>query len=140
MEPDNVERRLAAILSADAAGYTRLMAQDDVATVRTITFYRAEISRHVEEHGGRIVDSPGDNLLAEFPSATRAVVCAARIQHALDAKNSGLAQDRRMDFRIGVHLGEVLVQGDRIYGDGVNVAARLESIAEPAGVCISEQV
>ena len=135
-----LERRLVAILNADAVGYTRLMADDDVATVETITLHRDEMARLVAQHGGRIVDSPGDNLLAEFSSATQAVKCAVAIQRVLEARNASFPADRRMQFRVGVHLGEVMVDGQRIYGDGVNVAARLESLAEPGGVCVSQKL
>jgi adenylate cyclase len=124
MGSGDVERRLAAILSADVVGYSRLMARDEVATVRTLTAYRDQIGVLVRQHRGRIVDSPGDNVLAEFPSATDALECAGEIQRVLQARNAPLAPDRRMEFRVGVHLGEVMVEGERIYGDGVNLAAR----------------
>jgi adenylate cyclase len=135
-----VERRLAAILSADVVGYSRLMADDEQATIRTITAYRKAIGDLVEEHRGRVVDSPGDNLLAEFPTALDAVEAAVEIQKVLKARNEGLPGDRRMEFRIGVHLGDVSVQEGRLYGDGVNIAARLEGLAEPAGICVSAEV
>jgi adenylate cyclase len=137
---DSVERRLAAIFSVDAVGYSRLMADDDVATVRTVTVYREEIRRLVEQRHGRVVDAPGDNLLAEFPSATEAVQCAVDVQWLIRARNADVPEARRMEFRIGVHLGEVLVEGERIYGDGVNVAARLEGLAEPGGIRVSGEV
>jgi adenylate cyclase len=137
---ESVERRLAALLSADAVGYTRLMAQDDVATVRTITAYRGVISDCVEAHRGRVVDAPGDNLLAELPSALDATRCALAIQTELAERNAELEEDRRMHFRIGVHLGDVMGEGGRIYGDGVNIAARLEGLAEPGSVCLSGTV
>jgi adenylate cyclase len=114
MGSDSFARRLSAILSADAVGYGRLMADDEAATVRTLTAHRGEITRLVAEHGGRVVDAPGDNLLAEFPSATQAVWCAARSQRALAERNALLPADRRMSFRMGVHLGEVVVEADRI--------------------------
>ena len=134
------QRRLAAILSMDAAGYSRLMAADEAATVRTLTAYRDEIGRLVAEAGGRVVDNPGDNVLCEFPAATSAVACALEIQRVLGELNAPLPPERRLVFRIGVHLGEVLAQGPRIYGDGVNIAARLEGLAEPGGVCVSQTV
>ncbi len=140
MDSENVERRLAAILSADAVGYSRLMAEDEAGTIRTLTAYRTEISTLVEQHRGRVVDAPGDNVLAEFRTALAAVECAVEIQRVLNARNVGLPEVRRMQFRIGVHLGDVAVEGDRIYGDGVNIAARLEALAEPGGICISAAV
>ncbi len=140
MDPGNPERKLAAILSADVVGYSRLMAEDEAGTVRTLTDYRDSVSMLVGQHRGRVVDSPGDNLLAEFPTATDAVEAATEIQRVIGARNVAVPQDRKMEFRIGVHLGEVRVEGDRIYGDGVNIAARLESLAEPGGVCVSGAV
>ncbi len=139
MAPD-IERKLAAILSADAVGYSRLMAEDEAGTIRTLTAYRTEISTLVEQHRGRVVDAPGDNLLAEFRTALDAVECAVEIQRVRNARNTGLSEARRMQFRIGVHLGDVAVEGERIYGDGVNIAARLEAMAEPGGICISFEV
>jgi TolB-like protein/class 3 adenylate cyclase/Tfp pilus assembly protein PilF len=140
VNPDAVERKLAAILSADAVGYSRLMAEDEVATIRRLTAYREEMAALVRQHRGRVVDSPGDNLLAEFPSATEAVGCAVELQRVFEARNRGLPADRRMQFRMGVHLGEVMVEDERIYGDGVNIAARLEGLAEAGGICISRTV
>ncbi len=131
-----IERRLTAILSADAVGYSRLMAADEEETLRAITAYREQLSALVGEHRGRVVDAPGDNLLAEFPSALDAVRCALEIQRVVATRNDPLPGDRRMEFRIGVHLGDVMLEGERIYGDGVNIAARLESLAEAGGVCI----
>jgi adenylate cyclase len=138
--PPEVERKLAAILSADVVGYSRLMAEDEATTVRILTEYREQISMLVRQHRGRVVDAPGDNLLAEFPTATDAVECAVEIQRVLQARNAALPTDRRMEFRIGVHSGEVRLEGDRVYGDGVNIAARLEELAEPGGVCVSGTV
>ena len=125
------ERKLAAILSADVVGYSRLMAEDEAATVRTLTAYREQIGALVREHRGRLVDFTGDNFLAEFPTATDAVEAAAEIQRVLKARNAAVPAGRAMEFRIGVHLGEVRVEGERLYGDGVNIAARLEGLAEP---------
>ena len=136
----HVERRLAAILSADVKEYSRLMGADDVATVEMLTAYRKAMAALISEHRGRVVDSPGDNLLAEFPSVVDAVQCSVSIQEELNARNADLSDDRRMDFRIGVNLGEVIVEGDRIYGDGVNIAARIQELAEGGGVCISGSV
>jgi DNA-binding LytR/AlgR family response regulator len=132
-----VERRLAAILSADVVGYSRLMAEDEVTTLRTLTARRDEVERLVRAHRGRVVDAPGDNLLAEFAGPTDAVCCALAIQRELREVNAPLPPARRMLFRIGIHLGEVMVEGARIYGAGVNTAARLEGLAEPGGICVS---
>jgi TolB-like protein/class 3 adenylate cyclase/Tfp pilus assembly protein PilF len=134
------QRRLSAILSADVAGYSRLMADDEEATVRTLVAYREQIGALVREHRGRVVDAPGDNLLAEFSTASEAVETAVEIQRVIGARNAALDEGRRMEFRIGVHLGEVRVEGDRIYGDGVNIAARLEGLAERGGICVSAAV
>jgi adenylate cyclase len=140
MTSEPVERRLAAVLSADAVGYSRLMNEDDEATVRTLQTYHGRIARLIDTLRGRVVDAHGDNLLAEFPSALGAVRCAIEIQRALAAENEKLAAARRMSFRIGIHMGDVMVEGSRIYGDGVNVAARLEGLAAPGGVCVSDLV
>jgi adenylate cyclase len=135
-----VQRKLIAILSADVKGYTRLMGEDEDATVRTLTAYRGVMTTHIQEHRGRVVDSPGDNLLAEFSSIVDAVQCAVEMQKDLKARNARLPLNRRMEFRIGINLGDVIVEGERIYGDGVNIAARLESLAEEGGICISGTV
>jgi TolB-like protein/Flp pilus assembly protein TadD len=140
VESESIERRLAAILSADVVGYSRMMAEDEAATVRTLSAYREEIGLLVRQHGGRVVDTTGDNLLAEFPAALSAVRCAVDMQGVLKARNASLPPERRMEFRCGVHLGDVGVEGERIYGDGVNIAARLEGLAEPGGVCVSGTV
>jgi adenylate cyclase len=140
MAPEGVERKLAAILSADVVGYSRLMAEDEGGTVRTLTAYREEVALLTQQHRGRVVDSPGDNVLAEFPTATDAVDCAVEIQGSLKVRNARLAPERKMEFRIGIHMGEVRVEGERIYGDGVNIAARLEGLGEPGGICISDVV
>ena len=134
------ERRLAAILSADVAGYSRLMAEDEHETIRTLNAYRDLIASLVGDHHGRIVDATGDNLLAEFPNALDAVQCAVEIQGVLRVRNQSLSEGRRMLFRIGVHLGDITAEGDRLYGDGVNIAARLEGLAESGGICISGEV
>ena len=127
MDPGGAEHRLVAILSADVVGYSRLMAEDRDSTVRIVTAYREEVGRLVNEHRGRLVDFSGDNFLAEFPSALDATRCALAVQRVLRERNAGLPPDRRMVFRMGVHLGDVRVEDQRIYGDGVNIAARLES-------------
>ena len=134
-------RKLAAILSADVAGYSRLMGEDEQATVQTLQSYRALIQNLVSSHHGRVVNAPGDALLAEFPSAVEAVRCAGKIQDQIEIHNAPLPEERRMRFRIGVNLGDVIEEADgTLYGDGVNVAARLEALAEPGGVSISGKV
>jgi len=140
VKSEAVERRLAAILSADVVGYTRLMAQDQVTTLKTLNACRDAIGGLVRQHGGRVVDAVGDNVLAELPSVVDAVTCAVAIQDQLGARNEGLPSERKMQFRIGIQLGDVIVQGEQIYGDGVNIAARLEALAEPGGVCVSDTV
>ena len=134
------ERRLSALVSADVVGYSQLIAANEIGTVRTLTAYREEIGVLASPHNGRVVDSPGDNILIEFPSATEAVEAAIAIQRVIAARNVALPEGRRLEFRIGVHMGEVLVEGGRIYGNGVNVAARIESVADPGGVSMSETV
>src|SRR5689334_610506 len=133
-------RKLAAIFSTDVAGYSRLMGEDEEATIRTLTTYRVVICTLIQRYRGRVVDSPGDNLLAEFASVVDAVRCAVTIQHELQERNTDVPDQRKMEFRIGLNLGDVVVEGERIYGDGVNIAARLESLAEPNGICISGTV
>src|SRR5438309_3487919 len=137
MDERPAERKLAAILSADVEGYSRLMGEDELGTVRALTEYREVISAAVARHGGRVVDSPGDNVLADFVSVVDAVQCAVNIQRALQSRNAELPPSRQMRFRIGINLGDVIVEGDRLYGDGVNIAARLEGLAEGGGICIS---
>ena len=137
MNKEGFKRKLTAILSADVAGYSRLMGEDEEATVRTITTYREVMTTLINQHQGKVLDSPGDNLLAEFASVVDAVQCAVAVQKEFKARNGELTENRRMNFRIGINLGDVIQEGERIYGDGVNIAARLESIAEPEGICIS---
>ena len=134
------ERKLTAILATDVKGYSRLMGEDEVGTLRTLTVYRKIIDTLIEQHHGRIVGTAGDSVLAEFASVVDAVQCAVVIQTTLKAENTNLAPDRRMEFRIGINLGDVMVEGEQIYGDGVNIAARLESLADPGGICISGTV
>jgi adenylate cyclase len=136
----DVERKLTAILCADVHGYSRLMGEDEEATVRTLSTHRAIIDGLIEQHRGRFVNSAGDSVLAEFASVVNAVECAVEIQTTLKAENTSLPPKRRMEFRIGVNLGDVVVEGKEIYGDGINVAARLESLAEPGGIYISGKV
>ena len=138
METKGFHRKLTAILSADVAGYSRLMQDDETATVRTLEAYKQIISDLTKQHRGRVVDSPGDNLLAEFASVVDAVQCAVATQKELQARNTELPENRRMQFRIGVNLGDVIEEESRIYGDGVNIAARLESLADPGGICVSK--
>jgi len=140
MATQDFKRKLTAILSADVKGYSRLMGEDDQATVRTITAYRQAITEIVQKHRGRVVDSPGDNILAEFASVIDAVSSAVEIQEELKNRNAELPEDRRMEFRIGVNLGDVIHEEERIYGDGVNVAARVESLAGAGGICVSGTV
>ena len=137
MADENYKRKLTAILSADVAGYSRLMGDDEVATVSTLKTNRNLITDKVQAFNGRVVDSPGDNLLAEFRSIVDAVSCAVAIQEGLRAENDNLPENRKMNFRIGVNLGDVIQDGDRIYGDGVNIAARIEGLSDPGGVAIS---
>jgi TolB-like protein/class 3 adenylate cyclase/Flp pilus assembly protein TadD len=137
MATEDFKRKLTAILSADVEGYSRLMGEDEEATVRAITAYREVIVTVVEKHRGRVVDSPGDNILAEFASVVDAVRGGVDIQEELKIRNAELPENRRMEFRIGINLGDVIQEGDRIYGDGVNVAARVESLADAGGICVS---
>jgi adenylate cyclase len=138
---EHVERRLAAILAADVAGYSRLMGVDEEGTHKRLKgHYRQLIDPKIKELGGRIVKNTGDGLLAEFPSAVNAVRCAAEIQREIVDREAEVAEDRRIKFRIGINLGDVIVEEDDIYGDGVNIAARLETLAEPGGICISRNV
>jgi len=137
MEPDGVIRKLAAIFSADVKNYSLLMREDELATVRTLTAYRDLITTLIKQYRGRVVDSPGDNILAEFPSVVDAVQGSVSIQKELRSRNAKVPENRRMEFRIGINLGDVIVEGERIYGDGINLAARLEGLAEPGGICIS---
>ena len=136
----HVQRKLTAILSADVKGYSRLMGEDEESTVRRLKEDKDAITRLVRQHRGRVIDSPGDNLMAEFASAVDAVECAVEIQEQLGTKNAGLPDDRKMEFRIGINVGDVIMDGDQIYGDGVNTAARLQGLAEGNGVCISGTV
>ena len=140
MTEQGFKRKLTAILSADAVGYSRLMGEDEEATVRTITAYREVITNLIEKYNGKVLDSPGDNLLAEFVSVVDAVQCAVAVQKEIENRNHELPENRRMKFRIGVNLGDVIEEGGRIYGDGVNIAARIEGMATPGGVCISRIV
>ncbi len=137
---DDVQRKRVAILSADAANYSGLMAADEVATVRTIAKLRSEIAARVHQHRGRVVDAPGDNVLAEFPSVINAVASALHLQQSIARHNASLPEAQRMRFRVGIHVGSVIVDDDRIYGDSVNIAARLQQLAEPGGLMVSRSV
>ncbi|UCH20704.1 MAG: adenylate/guanylate cyclase domain-containing protein, partial [Deltaproteobacteria bacterium] len=138
MTEEGFKRKLTAILSADVEGYSRLMAEDEGATVRTLTTYREVMTTLIQQHNGKVLDSPGDNLLAEFASVVDAVQCAVSVQKEINNRNKDLPEDRRMQFRIGINLGDVIQEEGRIYGDGVNIAARLEGLADPGGICISK--
>jgi len=138
MADEGFKRKLTSILSADAVGYSRLMAEDETSTVKTLTTYREVIASLIKQHRGRVVDSPGDNVLAEFSSVVDAVQCAVAVQNEIQTRNAELPDNRRMEFRIGVNLGDVIDEEDRIYGDGVNIAARLEAMADPGGICVSK--
>ena len=138
MADEGFKRKLTAILSADVEGYSRLMGDDEEATVRTLTAYREVLSTLIQQHNGKVIDSPGDNLLAEFVSVVDAVQCAVAVQKEIKARNDQLPENRRMQFRIGINLGDVIQEEERIYGDGVNIAARLEGLANTGGICISK--
>ena len=138
MSPESYTRKLTAIFSADVAGYSRLMGEDEAATVSTLTTYRKILSELIQQHRGRVIDSPGDNMLGEFASVVDAVQCAVAAQNEFKARNAELPDTRRMEFRIGVNLGDVIAEEGRIYGDGVNIAARLEALADPGGICVSK--
>jgi adenylate cyclase len=137
MAQEGFKRKLTAILSADAVAYSRLMGQDEEATIRTLTAYREVMTTLILQYNGRVLDAPGDNLLVEFASVVDAVQCAIAVQKKIKARNEELLENRKMQFRIGINLGDVIQEGEKIYGEGVNVAARLESLAEPGGICIS---
>src|SRR5512136_1172986 len=137
MITQEVKRKLTAILSADVKGYSRLMGEDEEATVRTLNAYKEVMANLIQQHHGRVVDAPGDNVLAEFASVVEAVECAVEIQKELKTRNADLPENRRMEFRIGINLGDVIEEEGKILGDGVNVAARLESLSEAGGICIS---
>ena len=137
MAQESFKRKLTAILSADVEGYSRLMGEDEEATVRTLTAYREVFTNLIQQHSGRVIDSPGDNLLVEFASVVDAVQCAVAVQKEINSRNNELPENRRMQFRIGINLGDVIQEAERIYGDGVNIAARLEGLANTGGICVS---
>jgi adenylate cyclase len=134
---EGFKRKLTAILSADVVGYSRLMEDNDEATIQTLSTYRNSLTTLINQHRGRVVDATGDNLMAEFSSVVNAVKCAVEMQKEISERNADLSDNRRMLFRIGVNLGDIVEEDDRIYGDGVNIAARLEGLAEAGGICIS---
>ena len=140
MAQDHQQRLLATILAADVFGYSRLMAEDEEYTLRTLKAYRVIVDRLINGHEGRIFHTAGDSVLAQFQSAVEAVRCAIAIQQELRVRNAQLDEARRMEFRIGIHVGDVLVEGDNLYGDGVNIAARLEGLARPGELCVSGSV
>jgi adenylate cyclase len=137
MNEKRAKRKLSGILSADAVGYSRLMQEDETSTIRRLEDSKELMTNHIQQYRGRVVDAPGDNLLAEFGSVVDATECAVKIQSDLKTKNAELPDKRRMPFRIGINLGDVVEKDDRIYGDGVNIAARIEGLADPGGICIS---
>ena len=140
MTEEGFKRKLAAILSADVVEYSRLMREDEKATIQSLTAYREVMTKFIKQHHGRVVDTVGDNLLAEFASAVDAVQGAVAVQKEIKASNAQLPENRKMIFRVGINLGDLVVEGDRIYGDGVNIAARLEALADPGGICISKTI
>jgi adenylate cyclase len=140
MTNERMERRLSAILAADIAGYSALMGADEARTVRDLKGHQAVVLPMVGEFAGRIIDTAGDGILAEFPSVVNAVECAVAIQSKMAERNATIEPERRMQFRVGINIGDVVYDEVRIYGDGINVAARLEGIAEAGGICISSKV
>src|SRR5207249_4989696 len=140
MDEVHVERRLAAILVADIAGYSRLMAEDEAATVTALKGHQAVVLPMVAAHGGRIQDTAGDGILAEFRSVLQAVECAVAIQRTMAERNAEIPLPRQMRFRIGVNFGDVMSDGTRVYGDGLNIAARIQALAEPGGICVTALV
>src|SRR5271156_835551 len=140
MTDDKVKRRLTTVLCADAYGYSRLMEADEAGTLGTLRRYRTAIAGLVERHDGRIVNTWGDAVIAEFASVVEAVQCAVEMQQELSGHNAGVPEAQRMIFRIGINLGDVMLEGDDVYGDGVNIAARLQELAEPGGILISGPV
>ena len=141
MSGERVERRLAAILAADVAGYSRLMERDEAGTLARLKGHRRElIDPKIAEHKGRIVKTTGDGILIEFPSVVEAVACAVAVKREMMELNAVIPEDLRIEFRVGIHQGDIIVDGQDIFGDGVNVAARLEALAEPGGICVSARV
>src|SRR5271157_1789147 len=137
MTTDRTKRKLIAVVHADVKGYSRMMGEDDEYTGQTLASNRQEMSRLVELHEGQVRDTAGDGFLVEFPSVVDAVKFSAEFQREMKKRNAGLPEAKKMEFRIGVNMGDVIQDGGAIYGDGVNIAARLESLADPGGICIS---
>jgi adenylate cyclase len=138
---ERVERRLAAILAADVVGYSRLMGQDEAGTLNRLRAHRRElIDSKISEHKGRIVKTTGDGILIEFPSVVEAVACAVAVQRGMAERNAPIPNDQRIEFRVGIHQGDIIVEDGDIFGEGVNLAARLEGLAEPGGICVSARV
>jgi adenylate cyclase len=140
MADEGFKRKLTAILSADVAGYSRLMGEDEIATIGTLKKYREIMGKLINQFRGRVVDSPGDNMLAEFGSVVDGIECAVKIQEELRTRNAELPENRKMQFRIGINVGDVIEDEGRIYGNGINVAARIEGLAERGGICVSRSV
>jgi len=140
MAQSRYKRKLTAILSADVVGYSILMGDDEEFTIQTLNSHRDLMTALIEQYSGRVVDAVGDNLLAEFTSAADAVRCATVIQIKLKKQNENFSDSRRMHFRIGINIGDIVHENSRIYGDGVNIAARIESLADPGGICISKNI
>jgi len=138
MATEGFKRRLTAIFSADVVGYSRLMGEDDAATVKTLEDHKSVMFTLIRQHRGRVIDSPGDNILAEFVSVVDAVQSAVSVQKELRNRNAEFPENRRMEFRIGINLGDVIEEQNRIDGDGVNIAARLEALAESGGIVALE--
>jgi adenylate cyclase len=133
-------RKITTVMSASVFGYSKLIGDDEAATVKTLEDYKSVMSALIDQHRGRVIDSPGDNMLSEFAIVMDAVKCAVAIQKELNSRNTALLENRKMQFRIGINLGNVIQEGDRIFGDGVNIAARLEAIADPGGISVSKTV
>src|SRR5882672_9739515 len=140
LEAHSIERKLSAIFAADVEAYSRLMGLDEVGTLRILTAYRVIIDRLIASHRGRIFNTAGDSLVADFASAVDAVQCAVEVQDAIAKENADRPAAEQMRFRIGIHVGDIMVQGEDLFGDAVNVAARLEALAEPGGICVSGTV
>ncbi len=140
MAENSVKRKLRAILAADVKGYSRMMGKDEVGTYQTLTSNLELIRSIISEHDGRVFSSPGDAVMAEFSSVVDAVQCAVELQDKVEAINADMPEDRKMQFRIGVNLGDVIQDGEQVYGDGVNIAARIETLAQPGKVAISKNV